>query len=331
MSHAEQLERETEQTRAQLASTLDELRACMTPGHVLDQLSDRVGDGAAAAMMRNLKEQAVSNPLPLALMGASLAWLMLGSRPRGGGNVTRGTDRLRDAADRAADNVRDAADGVRDTATDKGSEWRDKASMTTDRARRSLDEAGESLRQTADSTADSARQTAASSAEAIREAASTTAESMQRAASAGYEAAADTARRTASSISESTKAAREQTLRSGNTLLEFCREQPLLVAGLGIAVGALVGALLPATETEDRLMGATSDDLKKDAQEVASEQYEGARKVADRAVEAGQDEAARQAHAKGSQSGTDATGASDAPTLVPSAPHSSDSGSNAPV
>src|SRR5205085_1358392 len=49
MSHAEQLERETERTRTQIANTLDELRTCMTPGHVLDQLADRVSDGAAAA------------------------------------------------------------------------------------------------------------------------------------------------------------------------------------------------------------------------------------------------------------------------------------------
>jgi len=331
MSQVEQLERETEQTRAQLASTLEELRASMTPGRVLDQLSDRVGDGAPAALVRNLKEQAMSNPLPLALMGASLAWLMLGPRPGTAGKAMRGTaDRLRGAADRAADNVRDAADGLRDTAADKSSEWRDTASRTTDRARRSLDETGQSLRETANSTADSAQRMAAGSAETIRETAGSMAGSMQRTASAGYEAVADTARRTASSISESTKAAGEQTLRSGNTLLDFCREQPLLLTGLGIAVGALVGALLPATETENRMMGATSDGLKKDAQELASEQYEGARKVGERAVEAAQDEAAKRADAKGSQSGTGSTHESDEPTLVPSDPRS-DRKSNAPT
>jgi hypothetical protein len=74
MSHAEQLERETEQTRAEISSTLDELRACMTPGHVLDQMVDRVSGGTGAAFMRNL------NPLPVTLIGAGLAWLMLGSR-----------------------------------------------------------------------------------------------------------------------------------------------------------------------------------------------------------------------------------------------------------
>ncbi len=42
MSHAEQLERETEHAREQIANPLDELRTRMTPGYVLDQLADRM-------------------------------------------------------------------------------------------------------------------------------------------------------------------------------------------------------------------------------------------------------------------------------------------------
>ena len=40
MTDAERFERESEQARAEIANTLDERRACMTPGHVLDQLAD---------------------------------------------------------------------------------------------------------------------------------------------------------------------------------------------------------------------------------------------------------------------------------------------------
>src|SRR5439155_22330322 len=107
MSHAEQLERETEQTRTQIANTLDELRTCMTPGHVLDQLADRVSDGAAAAFAQNLKHQTVNNPLPVVLIGAGLAWLMLGPRGSSAGGFMRGTaDRLRNATNEATDTMR---------------------------------------------------------------------------------------------------------------------------------------------------------------------------------------------------------------------------------
>jgi len=53
--------------------------------------------------------------------------------------------------------------------------------------------------------------------------------------------------------------------------------------------------LLPRTETEDRLMGETSDQLKERAQDLAAQQYESAKKVGEHAVKAAEDEAAKRA------------------------------------
>ena len=79
MSRAEQLEREAEQTRSRLLGNLEELRASMTPGQVVDQLADytKVNAGDVA---RNLRDRAAQNPLPVVLIGAGIAWLMLGGR-----------------------------------------------------------------------------------------------------------------------------------------------------------------------------------------------------------------------------------------------------------
>ena len=52
------------------------------------------------------------------------------------------------------------------------------------------------------------------------------------------------------------------TAHRARSVLEFCREQPLLLAGLGLALGAAIGAAFPSTETEARLMGESSKDLK---------------------------------------------------------------------
>jgi hypothetical protein len=38
-------------------------------------------------------------------------------------------------------------------------------------------------------------------------------------------------------------------------MFDFCCDQPLVLAGLGIALGGAVGAAFPSTETEDQLMG----------------------------------------------------------------------------
>lgn len=320
MSHAEQLEREAELTRAQIASTLDELRACMTPGRVVDQLAERMGEGAAAAFARNLKDQAVRNPMPLALMGASFAWLMLGGRST---DLMRRTgERLRDATSDTAESVRDAADRTSKAVTDKSTEWSNKSSRfgsdtaeslrsTAEDAKRAASQTGDQLRDMADSMTDSAREAASETADAMRESAGAAKDSVQRSAAAGYETVADAARRTASSLTESTKAAGQRTLQTGSTFLDFCREQPMLLTGLGIAVGALVGALLPTTEAENRLMGETSDSVKERARDLASEQAEGAKKIGERALDAAADEASQQAEGAAQEAKADEA------TLVP--------------
>ena len=57
MTYSEQLERETESCRRQLADTLDELRARMTPGEVVDQLVDYAKDTTGGLFFQNLKQQ----------------------------------------------------------------------------------------------------------------------------------------------------------------------------------------------------------------------------------------------------------------------------------
>ena len=64
---SEQLEREAEQTRNQLAGWLDELRSRVTPGQVIDQLADFAREGAAADFLRNLGREIRENPIPVLL------------------------------------------------------------------------------------------------------------------------------------------------------------------------------------------------------------------------------------------------------------------------
>lgn len=48
-------------------------------------------------------------------------------------------------------------------------------------------------------------------------------------------------------------------------------ENPMAIGAMGIAVGALLGALLPSTRKEDELMGQASDRLKDEARHLARE------------------------------------------------------------
>jgi hypothetical protein len=78
-TQSEQLEREAHQVRARLTKTLEELRAVMTPGQVVDQLADSAREGPAAEFFRNLIREIRENPLPLTLIGAGVAWLIIAS------------------------------------------------------------------------------------------------------------------------------------------------------------------------------------------------------------------------------------------------------------
>jgi hypothetical protein len=81
---SEQLEREAEVARSNLAADLDELRHRMTPGQIVDEVTDYARDTPVAEFIGNLMRDVRENPLPLLLIGAGIAWSVLNNsrRPR---------------------------------------------------------------------------------------------------------------------------------------------------------------------------------------------------------------------------------------------------------
>ena len=73
-----ELERDAEVARANVAETADAIRSKMTPGQLIDEFTGMFSGGDGQAAMSTLKDQIRDNPLPLTLVGAGLAWLMLG-------------------------------------------------------------------------------------------------------------------------------------------------------------------------------------------------------------------------------------------------------------
>ncbi|PAP97393.1 hypothetical protein [Mesorhizobium wenxiniae] len=78
---AAELERDADIARAKVADTADSIRSKMTPGQLIDEFTGMFAGGEGSAMLGNLKSQVRDNPLPLTLIGAGLAWLMLGNGP----------------------------------------------------------------------------------------------------------------------------------------------------------------------------------------------------------------------------------------------------------
>lgn len=62
-----------------------------------------------------------------------------------------------------------------------------------------------------------------------------------------------------------------------NQFSQLLKEQPLMVAAAGIALGAMLGAALPSTETEQRYMGKTSAGLADKVKQQAREGFDAVR------------------------------------------------------
>jgi Protein of unknown function (DUF3618) len=78
-TESDELERQARQARAQITGTLNELRGRMTPGQMVDQVADYAREGPAADFIRNLGREVRENPLPLTLIAAGIAWLIVAS------------------------------------------------------------------------------------------------------------------------------------------------------------------------------------------------------------------------------------------------------------
>jgi uncharacterized protein DUF3618 len=321
MTYSEQLERETETCRDELADTLDELRARMTPGEVVDQLVDYAKDTTGGLFFENLKQQVANNPLPVALMGAGFAWLMCGkgiSASRLRHSTASVADKMRKrraVADQGHEWLSDSAEAVMagrgeafDRVTAAGNRASDTASATATVARERIRAGTTAMSEAAADAASRARETMGDATAQMKDAASqvgdTTSHLKDATTAAGaafgdtvsetYDRAAAGAGRAATTLASSASKITSSAVGSGRDFMDFCRDQPLVLAGIGLAVGAAMGAWLPRTQAEDQLMGDVSDELKEQTQEFAGEQLEKAKRVGERAYETAQREAERQ-------------------------------------
>lgn len=294
MTTSEQLERETEETRAQISASLSELRARMTPGQVVDQLVDYMSDSSGGMFFRNLRQQVANNPLPVTLMGTGLAWLAMSRRRQPTGGRARpdaSAFRVRDTdAGRAADGIRDTAGNWAQSANSAASDAGARTSRAVSDMQESAQAAGNSIADTAASAYDETAGRAGDAASRLQSATRSAAGAIGEGASAASGFAAGQARRAGEQLRGSASTVRDSIAGSGRSVLDFLYEQPLVLAGIGLAIGAAIGAALPVTEVENEMLGERSDALKEKATEAAEEQLEKGKTAADHAWQAAREE-----------------------------------------
>lgn len=261
-----ELERQAEAARARLADTADELKARMSPGQIMDEVLNQFRGGDGTEMLANLKTQARDNPMALALIGSGMAWLMLGSGPQSG--VQSGAhSALQSAGSGRAYPGYPGSSGPAGHADDRVG------------AARPMGEAGPSR-------ADRAAQGAGAAYEAAYE---TVGGALHDAAQAGGEGLRDAAEGLRQTGAEAMDGLRRAGRDASGMVSDLMEREPLVLGALGFAVGAAIGAALPASELERRRLGAAGAALREKveagvetAREAAGEVYAAARDEADR-------------------------------------------------
>lgn len=261
----EEIEREVEAVRANVRSTLGDIRESLSPGQMVDQALDYVRGSGGGDFARNLGRSIRDNPLPVALIGAGIGWLLLGDRMGGGsGSHRRPARGIYTADDLYTDPDTHHVHVAGDPAYEGSVEDRSRPGLG-ERASAAASSAGGTLH----SVAEGARRVVHDARDRIGEAAST---------------AAHYASGTGSTMRHAGGRIRDVSNETRGMVARAIEEQPLIVGAVGLAVGAVLGAALPTTRTENRLFGSTADEVRRQARTMAREGFEEVQETAEEAL-----------------------------------------------
>lgn len=306
---AADIEADVEQTRVQVAETIVALRESMSPGQIMDQVVDYARTSGGAEFTRNLGAQVRDNPLPVLLIGAGIGWLLLsgGNRQRASGPVQPLPPERMLPPPPPSSMQGSSGPGMMERAAQATANAREGIGQTATRAGSSISQAASGVSNAVGQAAGSVAGAVSSAMSSVGDAASSAGEKvsgMAGSAAAAAGSAHDTARAYGH---DATHAAGQGIYAAAHGVNQFGRgvgttggqladhlrqswsrastEQPLLLGALGLALGAVVGALLPRTRTEDRLMGEASDAVTQQLGAAVQEQYAQAKDVVSERVD----------------------------------------------
>jgi hypothetical protein len=279
----EELRRDSEQSRAQLAATVDRLREQIadtaedirykvSPEHIKAEVSGFISH-KTHGWMDALKQQAMDNPmqavaagtaiavpalrlargfpLPLLMIGVGLALSSKTVRDRAAEAAAPGIEKAREVIDEAADRAQSLGDGMR------------KAMSHAERQAAGMaDEAQE----TAEGMADAASGMAGD----LRDRATQAADAVASKVRSGMDAASEIAK-------ERIEQVRSTAANAPATASKVIRDNAAMIGALGVAIGAILAASLPSTRVEASVVGKASDQVKRAAGSAAQSGFEAAK------------------------------------------------------
>jgi hypothetical protein len=273
-----EIEREVEQQRARVEDTIDQITQKLSPGQLIDELL-AYSKGGGGAFVGNLQRTVVANPVPAALLGVSLAWLMAKPAPSdkhaadrawdesinrnrgygsGGADVdypvatisTAGLQRVRHVPDETGQHYSEFVD-------DSGMTYRARSETSGRRSGHFVDSAGNRFRGFVDASGNQIRHFRDEAGNLLDDVLGWSSHALEKA-----------------HLGDSASAMRSQIGSLNDSIIHQLRDQPLVGGALAFALGAALGTALPHTDQEDAVMGEAADALKQKAGEEAEHVYQ---------------------------------------------------------
>jgi ElaB/YqjD/DUF883 family membrane-anchored ribosome-binding protein len=249
-----------EDLRTQVADTATDLKERLSPTAIKTEVAQYVRD-SRDQLWHTLERKARDNPLQAVVVGAALAYpalKMMRAMPAplllvGAGLLL---SRMSGTNGGAASGTTDALRNHAQSALDTASETFDRG---TESARRKLHDAQDYARQGVDSVVERATATASSIKDRVTNAADDAGSAMR-----------DTADKVIGQAEDLVQQTRE-------TVSGTWDKNPLLIAGIGLGIGAFIAAAFPSTKAEESLFGDASDALRRQAEGVAAKGVEAAK------------------------------------------------------
>lgn len=305
-----ELQRELEQQRHRVEDTIDQIQQKLSPGQLVDELLAYT-KGSGGEFVSSLQRNVTANPLPVALLGVSLAWLIAKPAPSasddGGEPGTIRSDRhwddsinqrrgyaggaddfdeydeypvtviTGDSLQRLGNTADEHGSTYSEFADDAGKKFKALSDSTGRRAGHFVDEAGNRYKGFTNAAGDQVQHFRDEAGNLLDEASGWASHTWQKAREKLHDARDALGSQAASGqrrAGHASDAMRGQMESLNQTIISQFRDQPLVGGALAFALGAALGSALPPTEQEDKVLGETADKLKAKAADEATGLYE---------------------------------------------------------
>ena len=254
LSETDRIEHDLAATRARMDSRLDELQDHLTPKQMLNDAFAYFRGGEGADFTNDLVTRARANPLPVALVGVGIAWLMASSRssaePVRPVSIGHGDDF--DARLRAAEGSVQRFDHDDD----------DSYATRLDDARGKVVGVARDASDTASSYAQRIKD-AVASAQSVRE----KSHDLTAGASDALGRIGDGAADRGASLQEGTHSMAQ----TGRSTLASVASNPFALGAVAALVGIVAGALLPTSDQEEAALGSAATKLRTAGRDLAQD------------------------------------------------------------